>query len=81
MKTEEQKLTNGNKYFRCPHCGSLTSENFVKENGKIECRQVVLRGNRYVFCDMHYYVADYNAFVYDEEHKCFKKFISAKHWW
>jgi len=80
MNKEKQKLTNGKKYYRCYSCGSLTSENFVKENGKIACQHTVFRNCRYEFCNNEFYAADYNCFIKDDDCHFFKKLIHAKHW-
>jgi len=80
MNKEEQNLTKGKKHFRCHSCNCLTSENFVKENGKISCQHIVFRNNRYEFCNMEFYAADYNCFIQVEDCNYFKKYLPAKHW-
>jgi len=74
---EEKKVK---KYFRCHTCGSLTSENFIKENGKITCEHIIFRNCRYEFCGMEFYTADYNCFIKEENSDFFKKYLPARHW-
>lgn len=80
MNKEKPNLMK-DRFYRCMSCGSIAPGTEINENGKIKCRQIILRNNRYVYCETEFYVADYNAFIWDEEHACFKKFLSAKHWW
>ncbi|KKP97232.1 MAG: hypothetical protein UR99_C0017G0015 [Candidatus Moranbacteria bacterium GW2011_GWD2_36_12] len=74
-------LTNGAKFYRCPHCTNLVSENFVGENNKIKCNGIILHKLAYKFCGMTFSAEPYNLFIWNTENERFKKEISAKHWW
>jgi len=69
------------RFYRCYACGSLIPGEEINENGKIKCRQIVLRHCRYEYCNVEFNVSDYNAFTKVDGHEYFKKFLPAQHWW
>lgn len=59
IKPEQRTM----KYFRCPRCGALTSENYKNEFNKVSCQGVINFQGRLVMCQFNFFVNEYNTYT------------------